>query len=66
MKTGKKDNQKADEKSKSTKGVKGKGKNEPPEEEEPQGPPPEKPLNLERFIYITTYYDSKLMQVLKK
>jgi len=68
MKAGKKENQKAqgDDKSKATKGAKGKGKNEPPEEEEPQGPPPEKPLNLERFIYITTYYDSNFMQVLKK
>jgi hypothetical protein len=68
MKTGKKENQKiqGDEKNKSTKGAKGKGKNEPREEEEPQGPPPEKPLNLERFIYITTYYDSNFMQVLKK
>ncbi len=45
--------QKIDEKNKLSKG-KGKGKNEPEEEEEPQGPPPEKPLNLERFIYITT------------
>jgi hypothetical protein len=65
MKTGKKETHKADEKSKPTKVAKGKGKNEPPEEE-PQGPPPEKPLNLERFIYITTYYDSNFMQVLKK
>lgn len=65
MKTGKKESHKADEKSKPTKVAKGKGKNEPPEEE-PQGPPPEKPLNLERFIYITTYYDSNFMQVLKK
>lgn len=65
MKTGKKETHKADEKSKPTKAAKGKGKNEPPEEE-PQGPPPEKPLNLERFIYITTYYDSNFMQVLKK
>ena len=42
----------------------GKNKNEP-EEEEPQGPPPEKPLNLERFIYVTNYLDSNFMQTLK-
>ena len=45
---------------------KGKNKNEPEEEEEPQGPPPEKPLNLERFIYVTNYLDSKFMQTLKQ
>ena len=45
---------------------KGKNKNEPEEEEEPQGPPPEKPLNLERFIYVTTYLDSNFMQTLKQ
>ena len=44
---------------------KGNNKNEP-EEEEPQGPPPEKPLNLERFIYVTTYLDSNFMQTLKQ
>ena len=63
-----KDNQKSkgDEKNKPSKGgTKGKAKNEP-EEEEPQGPPPEKPLNLERFIYVTTYYDGNFMQNLKK
>ena len=63
-----KDNQKSkgDEKNKPSKGgTKGKAKNEP-EEEEPQGPPPEKPLNLERFIYVTTYYDGNFMQTLKK
>ena len=54
-----------DEKNKASK-VKGKGKAEPEEEEEPQGPPPEKPLNLERFIYITTYYDSNFMTTLKQ
>ena len=55
----------AEEKNKPTKAVpKGKGKNEP-EEEEPQGPPPEKPLNLERFIYITEYLDSNCMKTLK-
>ena len=43
----------------------GKNKNEP-EEEEPQGPPPEKPLNLERFIYVTNYLDSNFMQNLKQ
>ena len=41
-----------------------KQKNE--EEEEPQGPPPEKPYNLERFIYITTYYDGNVMKALKE
>ena len=45
---------------------KGKNKNEPEEEEEPQGPPPEKPLNLERFIYVTNYLDSNFMQNLKQ
>ena len=45
---------------------KGKNKNEPEEEEEPQGPPPEKPLNLERFIYVTTYLDGNFMQTLKQ
>ena len=45
---------------------KGKNKNEPEEEEEPQGPPPEKPLNLERFIYVTNYLDSNFMQTLKE
>ena len=56
-----------EEKTKSSKGgQKGKGKNEPEEEEEPQGPPPEKPLNLERFIYITTYLDSNFMQTIKQ
>lgn len=45
-------------------GQKGNNKNEP-EEEEPQGPPPEKPLNLERFIYVTNYLDSNFMQTLK-
>ena len=45
---------------------KGKNKNEPEEEEEPQGPPPEKPLNLERFIYVTNYLDSYFMQNLKQ
>ena len=59
-----KDAKAVDDKNKASKG-KGKGKNEP-EEEEPQGPPPEKPLNLERFIYITTYYDNNFMQTLKK
>ena len=59
-----KDPKAVDDKNKASKG-KGKGKNEP-EEEEPQGPPPEKPLNLERFIYITTYYDNTFMQTLKK
>ena len=44
---------------------KGKNKNEP-EEEEPKGPPPEKPLNLERFIYVTNYLDSNFMQNLKQ
>ena len=44
---------------------KGKNKNEP-EEEEPQGPPPEKTLNLERFIYVTNYLDSSFMQTLKE
>ena len=43
----------------------GKNKNEP-EEEEPQGPPPEKPLNLERFIYVTTYLDSNFISNLKQ
>ena len=56
--------QKVEEKNKLTK-PKGKGKNEPEEEEEPQGPPPEKPLNLERFIYITTFLDNNFMQTLK-
>ena len=46
-------------------GQKGKNKNEP-EEEEPQGPPPEKPYNLERFIYVTTYLDSNFMSKLKQ
>ena len=46
-------------------GQKGKNKNEP-EEEEPQGPPPEKPYNLERFIYVTTYLDSNFMSTLKQ
>ena len=45
---------------------KGKNKNEPEEEEEPQGPPPEKPLNLERFIYVTTYLDSNFISNLKQ
>ena len=36
------------------------------QEEEPQGPPPEKPLNLERFIYVTNYLDSNFMQNLKQ
>ena len=44
---------------------KGKNKNEEPEEE-PQGPPPEKPYNLERFIYITSYTDSNFMKILKQ
>ena len=48
-----------------TGGQKGKNKNEP-EEEEPQLPPPEKPLNLERFIYITNYLDSNFMTTLKQ
>ena len=61
-----KDQKVADDKNKSAKGKKGKGKNEPEEEEEPQGPPPEKPYNLERFIYITSYFDSNFMQTLKK
>ena len=59
-----KDQKTVDDKNKSSKG-KGKDKNEPEEEEEPQGPPPEKPLNLERFIYITTYYDNNFMETLK-
>ena len=60
-----KDQKAADDKNKHAKGgPKGKGKNEP-EEEEPVGPPPEKPLNLERFIYITEYLDSNFMQTLK-
>ena len=47
--------------------IKGKDTNEPgEEEEEEQCPPPEKPLNLERFIYITTYLDSNFMKILKK
>ena len=62
-----KDAKAGEEKNKSAKGgPKGKGKNEPEEEEEPQGPPPEKPLNLERFIYITEYLDRNFMQTLKQ
>ena len=63
-----KEKAKGDEKNKAEKkgAQKGKGKNVQEEEEEPQGPPPEKPLNLERFIYITTYYDGNFMQTLKK
>ena len=52
---------------------KGKGKNdknkkkiEEEEEEEIPLPPPEKPNNLERFIYVTTYYDSSAMQKIKE
>ena len=63
--TGNKTKEKVEEKTKPPKGgQKGKGKNEP-EEEEPQGPPPEKPLNLERFIYITEYLDGNFMTTLK-
>ena len=51
---------------------KGKGKNDKnkkkieEEEEEIPLPPPEKPYNLERFIYVTTYYDSSAMQKIKE
>ena len=62
-----KDQKAVDDKNKQAKGgPKGKGKNEPEEEEEPVGPPPEKPLNLERFIYITEYLDSNFMKTLKR
>ena len=55
-----------DEKKKSAKDrQKGKVNNEP-EEEEPQLPPPEKPYNLERFIYITSYLDSNFMKIIKQ
>ena len=56
-----------DEKNKLAKGggQKGKGKNEP-EEEEPPKRPPEKPYNLERFIYITIYLDSNFMKIIKQ
>ena len=61
------------DKNKKDNNQKGKGKNdknkkkiEEEEEEEIQLPPPEKPNNLERFIYVTTYYDSSAMQKIKE
>ena len=49
------------------KNIKGKDKkNGENQEEEIKEPPKEKPKNLERFIYISTYNDSNLMTTLKK
>ena len=43
-----------------------KNKKEEAEEEEIKLPPPEKPCNLERFIYVTAYNDSTVMKKLKE
>lgn len=62
---------KTSEQDKSAKAGKPSAKKDPkkkdqPEEPEEQLPPPEKPKTLERFIYVTTYQDSKVMQTLKE
>ena len=61
-------NSKKEKEEKGKKDVKGKGKNKKEEEKEEEVPlpPPEKPANLERFIYVTTYYDSVAMQKIKE
>ena len=61
-------NSKKEKEEKGKKDVKGKGKNKKEEEEEEEVPlpPPEKPANLERFIYVTTYYDNAAMQKIKE
>ena len=61
-------NNKKEKEEKGKKDVKGKGKNKKEEEEEEEVPlpPPEKPANLERFIYVTTYYDNAAMQKIKE
>ena len=62
---GKNSKKEKEEKGKKDVKVKGKNKKEEEEEEVPL-PPPEKPANLERFIYVTTYYDSSAMQKIKE
>ena len=61
-------NSKKEKEEKGKKDVKGKGKNKKEEEKEEEVhlQPPEKPENIERFIYVTTYYDSVAMQKIKE